>query len=149
MPKPLLAGACQEAQGKRRRRGEPEIRALRARTCSAVCRRTYRSRIIRRWEGLNPETVEEYWRRAKAKQRQKRLARKRRRGQWLSLSASAPGISGGGLPPSSGRLAGAAALVVIAAQTAADQARGMATADSGRPRSRMPGDPPNSAIWRS
>ncbi len=46
-----------EAQAKRRRRGEREIRSLKARTCSAACRRMYRTRIIRRWDRLHPERV--------------------------------------------------------------------------------------------
>jgi rubredoxin len=69
-----------EAQTKRRRRGEQEIGSLKARTCSASCRRTYRTRIIRRWDRLHPEAVREQWRRADLKRRRKRLAMKRRRG---------------------------------------------------------------------
>jgi hypothetical protein len=61
------------------RRGEPAIRLLKARTCSAHCRRIYRTRIIHRWERLHPEKVEEYSRRANAKKRRKRLVMKRRR----------------------------------------------------------------------
>jgi rubredoxin len=66
-----------EAQAKRRRHGERAIRSLLARTCSARCRRIYRTRIIRRWDRLHPEAVKEYQRRAMLKRRRKRAAMRR------------------------------------------------------------------------
>jgi rubredoxin len=76
-----------EAQAKRRRRGEPAIRSLKMRTCSAHCRSIYRTRIIRRWERLHPKKTREYWHRARAKRRRKRLAMKHgRRGEKPIIS---------------------------------------------------------------
>ncbi len=66
-----------EAQAKRRRRGEREIRSLKARTCSARCRSIYRTRIIRRWDGEHPEAVREYGRRAHLRKRWKLYSEQR------------------------------------------------------------------------
>ena len=60
-----------QAQAKRRRRAEREIRSLLAKTCSARCRTTYRTRIIRRWEREHPEAAREHRRRAYLKRRWK------------------------------------------------------------------------------
>jgi hypothetical protein len=61
----------EEAQAKRRRRGEREIRTLLARTCSARCRTIYRTRIIRCWDREHPEAAREHQRRVYLKARWK------------------------------------------------------------------------------